>query len=722
VSTGLSPDAGPQAIEQERRRIGRHLDEVGRLAESEAPPQTFFGEMLKRLLDALAAPAGAVWMFTSNGNLQLQFHVNMAQVGLDKTEQARQTHEELLRLAVTQPKPLHLLPRSGLGTPAAEGKLPPGNPTDFMLLLVPILQGDKLLGLLEIWQGPQRPLNAVPGFLQYMGLMADLCARYLRHQRMGQLAGQQQLWTQLEAFARQVHGSLKPMEVAYVVANEGRRLIECDRVCVALRQAGSTSIEAVSGADVVEKRSALIKLMRTLADKVMKWGEKLVFTGAKDDSLPPAVLDALDAYLAESNSKLLVVMPLKDEREKDIKGPPRSALVMECFEPPEDPQQHLARLEVIAKHAAPALYNAVEYRRIPMRFLWLPLAKLRDGVGGQTKALAMLIVLAMVSTVTAAVVVPYPLKMEATGSLLPQTRRWVYAPEEGTVLAFDVGLGETFNVPESAEAKEIRPLARMYSRPLEEKYYSLKDAIATAEKAAQSADDSARNLENIDKKRADDLHAEASKQREVAAAKKRELAALMARTFADETAPGYYRLQPPPFTSEESKQLRRREWTVLNQNFREEWVGRSARPSDPLIRLGAKDGPWEIELRIPQKHIGKVLEAYHTGKNDEVKELDVDFLLLTDPTKTYKGKLPRDKISFEANPQKKDDSEEIEPVVVAYVRIDGADIPPESRLPRDQLLAGANIKAKVRCGNHPIGYSLLYGVWEFLYEKVLFYF
>src|SRR5438132_285175 len=111
---------------------------------------TFFGEMLKRLLDALAAPAGAVWMFTPQGNLQ--------------------------------------------------------------------------------------------------------------HQRMGQLAGQQQLWTQLEAFARQVHGSLKPLEVAYITANEGRRLIDCDRVCVALRQAGSTTIEAVSGADVVEKRSALIKL------------------------------------------------------------------------------------------------------------------------------------------------------------------------------------------------------------------------------------------------------------------------------------------------------------------------------------------------------------------------------------------------------------------------------------------------------------------------------
>ena len=51
--------------------------------------------------------------------------------------------------------------------------------------------------------------------------------------------------------------------------------------------------------------------MRKLCDKVMHWGEKLVFTGTKDDSLPPQVLEALDAYLAESNSKLLVMQPLQ---------------------------------------------------------------------------------------------------------------------------------------------------------------------------------------------------------------------------------------------------------------------------------------------------------------------------------------------------------------------------------------------------------------------------
>ena len=253
-----------------------------------------------------------------------------------------------------------------------------------------------MIGLIEVFQGSNRPAAAVPGFLQYMKLMAELAGRYQRAQMLRQMTGQEQLWTQLETFARQVHVSLNPIEVAYVVANEGRRLIDCDRVSVGIRLGKRTRIEAISGADVVEKRSNLVQRMRALVDGVLRWGEKLVFTGVKDDSLPPDVYAALVSYLEESSSKLLVVMPLRDQREEDSKNPPRSAIVMECFEPTETQEQLIARLEIVGKHAAPALYNAVEHRRIPFRFVWMPLAAIQDGLGGKTRAIVIAILAALV--------------------------------------------------------------------------------------------------------------------------------------------------------------------------------------------------------------------------------------------------------------------------------------------------------------------------------------
>ena len=83
----------------------------------------------------------------------------------------------------------------------------------------------------------------------------------------------------------------------------------------------------------------------------------------------------------------------------------------------------------------------------------------------------------------------------------------------------------------------------------------------------------------------------------------------------------------------------------------------------------------------------------------------------------------RDSIGGQANPDKTETTE-AEPVVVAYVRIHGSDIDPhyclDTEANRRLLVAGAEIHAKVRCGNHALGYALFYSVWEYFYEKVIF--
>jgi hypothetical protein len=165
--------------------------------------------------------------------------------------------------------------------------------------------------------------------------------------------------------------------------------------------------------------------------------------------------------------------------------------------------------------------------------------------------------------------------------------------------------------------------------------------------------------------------------------------------------------------------------TILNSDFREQFINRPVKPNEPILRIGHKGsapGDWVIQLKIPQKHIGQVLQAFDYVKQRENKdELDVDLLLLSAPTKTFKGKLKRSDLGGEATPNR-DDNNETEPVVLASIRIDGDDIDPAERLPHDLLVTGTEVHAKIRCGSHAMGYSLFYGVWEFLYEKVVFFF
>src|SRR5262249_55972747 len=98
-----------------------------------------------------------------------------------------------------------------------------------------------------------------------------------------------------------------------------------------------------------------------------------------------------------------------------------------------------------------------------------------------------------------------------------------------------------------------------------------------------------------------------------------------------------------------------------------------------------------------------------------------DFILQSRTTELFKGRLHRDRIAAEALPAQ-NENEEPEPVVLAYVRIDGSGIDKDYLLPRSALVSDTGVRAKIRCGDHRMGYSLFYGVWEFFYEKVVFFF
>ena len=697
MSTTPEPQVDLNLLEQTRRHINRLVQEIANLSTMELSPAEYYAEFLQRVLSAVKAPAGAIWLRTPQGHLHQQYQVNMRQVGLDRTESDRQMHDELLRTAAQVGRPQLVPPHSSNGA-AEDGKTMPGNPTDFVIMLAPILVDKQVAGLIEVIQQAEHNPAAQHGFLQFVGGMAEHASSYTRNHQLRTMTGQQALWTQLEVFARQVHNSLNPTEVSYQVANEGRRLIECDRLTVAQRLGRKAKVEAVSGSDVVEKRSNLVRLMAALFTSVLLWGEKLVYRGVHDDTLPPGVLDALDAYLAESNSKLLVVLPLQDDREEESTKPRRSALMMECFDPAATPDQLVARLDVIGRHSASALYNAAEHKRIPMRFIWGPLAKLQDGLGGKTRAIITGVAALVVMLVLAMIFVPYPLKMEGKGQLLPKDRRYIYSPISAQIKEFLVEPNQT--------VRKDDPLIRMYDETLGMKLATLDGEVQASSRKKDWLQAQFNMARNEGEKK--NYRMQADTEQITLSAKESQLRAYKEQNNVDPQTFGQFIVKSPI------------NGTILSSTFKEDLTGRFAKPDQPILRVGKKSGEWEIEMKIPEKHIGQVLRAYG---DDPDKTLDVDLILRSAPTKTYRGKLSRQDIGGEAQPNR-DENNETDPSVTAWVRIEGDDIAPDYRLPHNDevLVAGTEVLAKVRCGSHAMGYSLFYGVWEFIYEKIVFFF
>jgi hypothetical protein len=139
------------------RRIDEAFEDVARLSGSDSSPADFYQQFLAKVVAGIESPAGAVWLRTPQGFLQLQCQMNLDGVGLDKHKGGRQSHNELLRQAFQMAKPMLLEP---YGTTGIHEGMPAGNPTDFVVLLAPIQVekqpgGMETVGLVEVWQDPR---------------------------------------------------------------------------------------------------------------------------------------------------------------------------------------------------------------------------------------------------------------------------------------------------------------------------------------------------------------------------------------------------------------------------------------------------------------------------------------------------------------------------------------------------------------------------------------
>ncbi len=79
-----------------RERVMQLAREIEQMSGQNIPPQVFFQEFLTRVVTAVGARAGAVWMIEDSGRLGIAAQVNLDQTGLRERPGAIQLNEKLL--------------------------------------------------------------------------------------------------------------------------------------------------------------------------------------------------------------------------------------------------------------------------------------------------------------------------------------------------------------------------------------------------------------------------------------------------------------------------------------------------------------------------------------------------------------------------------------------------------------------------------------------------
>ena len=664
----------PHLIEQTKQQIRSLVNEIAQLTKEELAPEEFYGRFLTRVVSALAAVGGAVWTTNEEGRLSLQYQINLQQMKLGDSEEQQAQHGRLIYQCFRDAEGMLVPPHSGW-----EGNEQAGNPTDLLLVLGPLRTELEVVGVVEILQRPDAGPNTQKGYLRFLMQMCDLAADYLKSHQLRHFSDRQLLWTQLEDFTRVVHASLDPRETAYTIANEGRRLIGCDRVSIAFRRGSRCTVEAVSGQDMLDKRSNTVTLLGKLAAAVVATGEPVWYTGDTRD-MPPQVEDAVQEYVDEAHSKTVAVLPLqrpKPEEEEepgkaDAPEPPFGALIVEQIEDSRVPQSMIQRVEVVSRHSCAALGNAMEHSNLFLMPLWRAIGKSRWLVQARTLPKTVAVAGAIVVGLALLFLYPADFELQSKGTLQPVQQHEVFARIDGVVTDLYVEHG--------AQVAAGQLLAELRNTDLDVNKEDVLGRLRTVSKQILSL--RRQTNDPMTPKQRAELFGELASLDQQKASLKAQLDLYMEKT-------------------KDLKVLSPSDGQVVTWEL-ERLLRRPVQRGQVLMRVAdtSEDKDWELELNMPEDRMGHIAQAAGTFDDD----LKVTYQLATDPGTSYEGTVREMHLSARIDDEQGN-------VVPIKVDITEADLP--------SLRPGATVNAKVYCGRRSIGYVWFHDLLTW-FERVWF--
>ena len=702
-----TPTVEHNLVEETKTQIRTIVSEIQQLSKLDVPPDDYHGEFLHRVVTAMGAIGGAVWTFEA-GTLTLSYQVNIKELGIQGNESNNRKHARMLY------RMLHGTDTGTLVPPHAgiEGEEESGNPTDWLLVFCPIRTELEVVGLVEIIQRADTNPTTQRGFLRFLAQVCALATDYYKNRQLRNFGERQNLWTLLEDFTRTIHRSLDVNETTYTIVNEGRRLIECDRVSIALRQGSSYRVVAVSGQDTVDKRATTVRLLGKLATAVVKAGEPIWYTGDTSD-FAPQVERAVEAYVDESHTKMIAVFPLtkkfrRDDEEEDNPTKrtkperPFGALLVEQIEDSRVPERMRKRVEIVAEHTCSALGNAMDHHSIFLLPLWKTIGKSQVLFTARMLPKTLAVSALVVGIVLTMIFLPWKFQMHCSGRLELVIRQKVFAPYDAEVeevfVDHNMEVRGPFVGEDGVEYRGSR-LVKLRSSELD----------SMGEKLLGEGKEITQEIESLDRQIRDPKLSDYEKTQIYG---KWAVENIRLKTNSDQQLIYNRQLYDLLVTSPI-------DGVVVTWNVKQ--LLTTKRPVSRmqlLMEVADPKGPWQLELSMPEKRMGHIANYdRELKKKDPNARLRVEFIPASHPDIKLFGTIveihDRAEVRSDLGSASSSSSTGLNTVLIKVALDDQEALPPKLQL-------GTECAARIDCGKQPVGYVLFHEAIAFVQKNIIF--
>ncbi|QDT36188.1 HlyD family efflux transporter periplasmic adaptor subunit [Stratiformator vulcanicus] len=552
-------------------------DDFVRLADDASDARRFFADLLPRLTELLGGRAAGVWI-GEGGNLGLLADYQLAQVQIGQDVRVTRGAEACVRSALGK-----TLPSNRTLT------LPGGEPLD--LLLIPFSPDRSLPGVLKI-AGPAGSLTlADDSDRSAAEEIGTLIERFFdRAAEAARSTDPSWVTAQFAPFCEQLHATLNAKTVCRVAVDEGRHLLNCDRLMIVRRRGGRWRVSAVSGQGTISRRSPLVKQVEKLAQVIGRRTEPLRYRGNLDD-FPKQPGRLLAQYVDAHDVRLLDLIPLIPEEPKGD-GPkrrrrkPRAILMCENFRSnaPSTEYEHWGA--ECTGQIATALTNAERFERLRRIAPLESLGAAVESLCSRRIAIVALVISLVLGAGKVASLVPVPDRVRCSGNLWPTVRRSVFAPAEGEVVALHVG--------EGARVTPGMPLIQLESDLLKTREVKLKGTISEKELLAHALEISATSDTNLDQQRRIEL--------------KSDLAALHVELIGLRQ-----QLELVQESQAELSIVAPIRGVIVERDLSRRLLGKPVGIGETFLTVADDQGDWKVEADLPERRWRKFDDANSRG-------------------------------------------------------------------------------------------------------------
>lgn len=659
-------------------------DSIRQLAANSTDPDSFYQQFLPLVAQQTNALAGIAWNCSAQPFIPIcqtrSSTYDKLDIGLSESK-----HVSLLQQAVEQAseQSLSILVRQDPDTKSGESE-PNENP---VIVLSVVRRGDSV-ELVEMFYPVGLDLNVY----QQMAKSLDQYCRTAAQCKLNTpstktLASFSKEPTQppgplkfssaqIGDYVHQIHSSLDPKETANQIANETRRILDCDRVTVFDFRGGQAKATAISGQPSVNNRSNTIYLLRKLVRKVLPTRKDFWYPAEND--LPPEIDKHLQAYLEIAATRSLIVVPVFDRSPSNQEEPNAvpvrdrviGGLVIEhCGEQWE--RCHMERaVETACRHGADAYRNSYNHRQLLFYPVWKWLGKSKVVIAARNLPKTILVAIGLLALGLLLGFYPTDFKVACDGVLIPSERQKVFVPIDGNVASIWVTHG--------SKVTKGQPLVTLVNNDLENQATELDGRIVDLQSKIESTETLLLSP-NTQEQELGEQNLSAQKAQLKSLKRQQDLL--------------NRKLESLEISSPIDGQ-------VVTWNIEERLKERPVSHGDELMEVVNSDGSWQVELEAPDRTVGHIQKAI--VENDG-EPLVVEFILAADPSKKFKGKLVEIGKATRITP-------ETGPTVSLKIEI-------EDQVELDIRQIKSSVSANVICRKTSLGYSLFHGVTEFFQKQ-----